>query len=420
MFHKKYLNIKNKEKSAKHKLKILLLDQGRQSLPFLKSLSKSGHEIIIVCNTRLSEGYFSCYPSKRLIWPSYVKDRHGFEQTLMNYLKKNNIDVTISVGDISSDILSSHKTEISRYTHITQPDHSVFLTAADKLKLMEYCMSNNLPCPKTYPLNDDNLHHINELLEFPVIVKPTRGIGAVGVVRFDNMDELGDQYKALQSKYDHLIVQEYIPQEGGMQYQAEAFLDENSMMKVCLVILKPRFFPVNGGTSTANVTIHHPEITNTTKALLEGLKWKGAADVDYIWDPRDNKVKILEINPRVTAGIKIGFVAGIDYADLHVKLALGEEIPNIDNYKLGVYCRNFYLEILWFLFSDWKMKRNTEPSFYKFFGKNVVDQLFSIDDPFAALGFFLNMIKKYTKFSNFKAKFIKRKKPLVLKGSANS
>lgn len=389
------------------KLKILLLDQGRQSLPFLKSFSDAGHQTISVCNTRISESYFSRFPFKRLIWPSYVKDRYAFEHKLIEYLKNNKIDVTISVGDISSDILSRNKEEILRYTHITSPDYSIFIKAADKLNLMEYCMANNLPCPKTYELNDEIIGRISQYFKFPVIVKPTRGLGAIGVTKFADADDLERQYKSLRCKYGNLIVQEYIPQKCGMQYQAEAFLDEENKMKVCLVIEKPRFFPVSGGTSTANVTITNSEITETTRTLLEGLKWKGAADVDFILDPRDNIVKILEINPRVTAGIKIGFAAGIDFADLHLKLALGQDIPKIDNYQSGVYCRNFFLEILWFIFSDLEMKKKTSPPFFKFCGNNVIDQVISFDDPLTGLGFFLSMIKKYTNLSNFKSKFRK-------------
>ena len=287
------MNIVENKKANNPQLKILLLDQGRQSLPFLKSLTKAGHEVICVCNTRLSEGYFSRYPSKRLIWPSYVKDRASFERELFSYLKENKIDVTISVGDISSDILSRNKEEITKYTHITSPDYPIFIKAADKLNLMEYCMANNLPCPKTFPLNDQNINEIENLLQFPVIVKPTRGVGAVGVVRFENPAEVRKQYKFLEDKYGPLIIQEFIPSENGMQYQAEAFCDELGIMKVCMTILKPRFFPVEGGTSTANLTITHPEMENTTRLLLEGLKWKGAADVDYILDPRDNIVKNL-------------------------------------------------------------------------------------------------------------------------------
>ena len=389
------------------KLHILILDQGRQALPFLKSFSRSGHHTTIVCNTRFTEGYFSRYPTKRLLWPSYVKDRSAFEAKLMDYLKNNQVDVTLSVGDITADILSKHKKEISKYTHITSPDYSIFVEGADKLKVMQYCMDKGLPCPKTYELDDETIEKVGDLLEFPVMVKPTRGVGAIGVIRFDDPVNLIDDYPSLTKQYGPLIVQEFIPQEGGMQYQAEAFLDEKSQMKVCMVILKSRFFPINGGTSTANVTIVHPEILNTTRLLLEGLKWKGAADVDYILDPRDQKAKILEINPRVTAGIKIGFVAGINYADLHVKLALGKEIPRIETYKLGIYCRNFFLDTLWFLLSDRNMKKNTYPPFFKLYGRNVVDQLFSWNDPLAGVGFFLNMVRKYLNFSNFKAKFLK-------------
>ena len=398
-------NIQGAKKNAR--LRVLILDQGRQALPFLKALTKAGHEVIIVCSTRLSEGYFSRYPAKRLLWPSYVDDRKSFENKLFEYLINNKVDVTISVGDITSDILSKNKEEILKYTCITQPDYPVFIKAADKLNLMEYCMSNDLPCPKTYDLNPDTVRRIGELLKFPVIVKPTRGVGAVGLVRFEEPSGLVKQYNVLKEKYGNLIVQEFIGQGNGMQYQAEAFMDEESRMKVCMVIEKPRYFPVSGGTSSANVTIDHPEIRHITRRLLEGLKWKGAADVDYILDPGDNSVKILEINPRVTAGIKIAFAAGIDFADLHLKLARGEKIAEISKYKSGVYCRNFFLEVLWYIYADRNMRKNTTPPFFKFFGRNIVDQLFSLDDPFAALGFFLHMVKKYMNLSRLKSKFHK-------------
>jgi D-aspartate ligase len=387
------------------KLNILLLDQGRQALPFLKSFSKAGHKTSIVCNTRLTEGYFSRYPSKRLLWPSHIRERPAFEKKLMGYLHENSVDVVICVGDASAEIVSKNREEISRYTRTTAPDYFTFIQAADKLKLMQFCMDKGFPCPKTYALNDETIKQLDSLLEFPVMVKPVRGVGAVGVERFDSQEDLLSLYPSLKESHGELIIQEFIAPEGSMQYQAEAFVDEEGEMKVCMVILKPRFFPVKGGTSTANVTIEHPEITETTKRLLESLKWKGAADVDYILDPRDNTAKILEINPRVTAGIKIGFAAGIDYADLHLKLAFGEPIPRISTYKLGVYCRNFFLEILWYLLSDREMKKNTTPPFFAIFRRNMVDQVFSISDPLAGFGFFLSMIKRYTNIRNFKAKF---------------
>jgi len=390
-------------------LKILLLDQGRQSLPFLKSFSNAGHQVFIVCNTRICEGYFSRYPARRLLWPSYMKDPQAFKKQLIEFLKKQDIDVTLCVGDVSAEILSKNKDEISKYTKTTVPEYSKFIEVSDKLKLMEYCMENDIPCPVTHNLNKDtDINFIHEM-DFPVIVKPRRGIGALGVQKVLNPESVRNILPEHTDKYGSLLIQEFIPQEGGMQYQAQAFLDEDSNMKVCMIIEKPRFFPVNGGTSTANVTVDKPEIVEVCKKLLEGIGWTGAADVDLILDPRDNVVKVLEINPRVTAGIKIGFAAGIDYADLHLKLALGKPIPKIESYQLGVYCRNIFMEILWYIFSTRFMKKTTKPSFFKFFGKSVVYQTFSSDDPFAGFGFFLNMSRKYLNINYLKEKLADNK-----------
>lgn len=385
-------------------LKILLLDQGRQTLPFLKSFSEAGHQVYIVCNTRICEGYFSRYPVKRLIWPNYNTDPERFEKKLLEFLKERDIDITLSLGDVSADILSKNRDEVTEYTKVTVPEYSKFVEVTDKLKLMGYCMRNDIPCPVTYKLDQETEKGIINKLDFPVIVKPRRGVGAMGVQQVSNPENVGEILPGLMDKYGPLLIQEFIPQKGGMQYQAQAFLDAESNMKVCMVIEKPRFFPVNGGTSTANVTVEKPEIVRTCKKLLEGIGWSGAADVDLILDPRDNIVKVLEINPRVTAGIKIGFAAGIDYADLHVRLALGEPIPKIESYKLGVYCRNIFMDILWYIFATKSMRKHTHPPFFAFLGKNRVDQTISLDDPLTGLGFFLNMSRKYLNINYLKEK----------------
>jgi predicted ATP-grasp superfamily ATP-dependent carboligase len=386
------------------KLKVLLLDQGRQVLPFLKALKKSGHEVTIACISKFSEGYFSIYPDHKLIWPNYHYDIDGFEKTLIDYILFNKPDATIPLGDVTAGIVARNRLKIKEYTGLTVPSNDVFIIAADKGLTMKYCMESNIPCPKTYLPDESNLDEILDQLEYPVVVKPRMGIGAIGFRRFDNSVDLIKQFSKLNADFGRLLIQEYIPQENGMQYQAEAFLDNNSKIRVCMVISKPRFYPITGGTSSANVTIKRIDIENIVCNLLEGISWIGAADVDLIHDPRDNTPKVLEINPRVTAGIKIGFQAGIDFADLHVRLATGLPIMKIENYKLGVYSRNIILETLWYFSSTRKMRRNTSPSFFKFFGKDVIDQTFSLRDPFTMFGYILGLMKNYSKIDKWKKK----------------
>ena len=380
---------------SRKRLRVLLIDEGRQCLPFLRALKRAGHHVTIVYQTRLSTAYFSRYSDRRVKWPDYHKDMEGFERRLLAYVRKHRPDVTLAVADTGADILSRNKPELTKHTALTAPDYDVFLRAADKVQTMAFCMENDIPCPQTYTMEQEGLEGICAKLMFPVIVKPRRGIGALGLRKVEDPQHLEEVCRSLQGDYGPLLVQEYIPLEGGTQFQAEAFVDEKSRMKVCVVIAKPRFFPVTGGTSTANMTIDRPDIQESVRKLLEGIGWTGAADVDLILDPRNNVPKILEINPRVTAGIKIGFAAGVDYADLHLRLACGEPIPDIPSYKLGVCCRNFFMDVLWYLQSSREARRETVPPYYDFLGPDVCYQTFSVDDPLPLAGFFLGMVRKY-------------------------
>jgi predicted ATP-grasp superfamily ATP-dependent carboligase len=182
-------------------------------------------------------------------------------------------------------------------------------------------------------------------------------------------------------------------------------MDAEAKMKVCVVILKPRFFPIAGGTGTAYVTIKRPDIEETVHQLLEGIKWTGPADVDFILDPRDQIPKVLEINPRVSACIKIAFAAGVDFANYTVDLALGLPIKKMVRYKQNVCLRNTVMESLWFISATGTMRRNTYPAFFSL--KNVVEETFSWSDPFTMLGYILGLIRKYSSIKKLRKKFHK-------------
>lgn len=389
-------------------MKILILDQGRQSLPFFKSLRKNGHYVISIYSSRLSEAYFSRYPSKKIRWESPMKNPSAFYEQLIRFIAKDRVDLIIGVSDFSAEILSKHKSEISKYSKILIPDFDIFSYVVDKYTLMKHCMKIGIPCPITYDISEVNeLIQYKENLKFPIMVKPKRGIGSVGVFRYDSFDELYTDYDMLREKFGELFIQEFITQKGGSQFQAELFMDERSNVEACVVIAKPRFFPVSGGTSTANVSIKNKQIEDLSTRLLKSVNWIGAADIDFIFDPIDKQHKVLEINPRVTAGIKIAFEAGVDFANLYVDFAKSRLSTHKEKYKLDVYSRLLILDLLWYIYSGKGARKNTSPSFFNFFGKNVIEQTFSKDDPLPFFGFILAMFKKYLNISRFKDKFLK-------------
>ena len=121
---------------------------------------------------------------------------------------------------------------------------------------------------------------------------------------------------------------------------------------------KNRWFPVEGGSSTLNITIDRPDIVETCSRLLKTIGWQGCADVDLIQDPRDRIAKVMEINPRVSGSVKICFEAGIDLARQIIEYEFGEEVTKYRDYKLGQRLRCSQTDLLWFLKSPNRFNSN--------------------------------------------------------------
>jgi predicted ATP-grasp superfamily ATP-dependent carboligase len=141
------------------------------------------------------------------------------------------------------------------------------------------------------------------------------------------------------------------------------------------------------------VTIKRDDIKDLGVRLLQGLGWYGYGygDIDFIEDPRDGLIKIMEINPRLSAPVKICFEAGVDIADMLVKFAMGSEIPSVTDYNDNIYLRHDGLDLLWFLTS--KDRFAASPSWFRFLGKNIKYQVMSADDPWPTLAYALANIR---------------------------
>ncbi|HEU4772200.1 MAG TPA: ATP-grasp domain-containing protein, partial [Candidatus Udaeobacter sp.] len=218
------------------------------------------------------------------------------------------------------------------------------------------------------------------------LVKANISSGARGILPVQKKEELKGTYEQVKAVYGECHIQEYVP-KGGAQYKADLFLDDRQDLKAAMVYSKLRYFPVNGGSSVVNRTVSYPEIIDIAHKLLKAMNWHGFADFDFITDPRDGVPKIMEINPRIPACFRITLAAGIDFPSMIASLAMGGKVAKVDGYKLDVYLRYFPLDVLWFLKSPERFR--AQPSFFKFFGRDLSDQIISLRDPGPTLGFCL-------------------------------
>jgi len=365
----------------------LILDAEMQcALPVIESLHKRGFHVTAGSHKRINMGFFSKYANRRTIYPHPEKFPAAFLERIFDLVKRQHYDFVLPTDDVSSEILTAHKDQLETYTQLPVVPHDIFMKARDKSQTLRVAIQNKLPCPKTFFPDEQDIKDISEKASYPVLVKPNISSGARGISLASNQAELVKTYAQVKGLFGDCHVQEYIP-KGGMQYKADLFLDRDHALKAGIVYSKLRYFPINGGSSIVNRTVRYPEIIENAHKILKAMGWYGFADFDFITDPRDGQPKIVEINPRVPACFRITVGAGIDFSYLIAKLALGEDIPQIKEYKLDVYLRYLPLDVLWFLKSPDRFK--AEPNFFKFFGRNLHDQIISLRDPGPIFGFCL-------------------------------
>lgn len=355
-------------------------------LPIVESLRKRGFHVTGGSYKRINMGFLSKYLNHRVIYPPPESSPKEFLERMLALSKAHRYDFILPIDDISCQILTAHKDTFAPYTCIPIVGFKTFMKARDKSQTLKIAIQNRIPCPQTFFPDEEEIEDIATRAPYPVLVKPNLSSGARGISLVNRAEDLESTYRHVQAEHGECHIQEYIPQ-GGLQYKADLFLDTTHKLKAAIVYSKLRYFPINGGSSLINRTVRHPQIIENAYALLAAMNWYGFADFDFITDPRDGTPKLMEINPRIPASFRITLVAGIDFPYMIAKLALGEEIPMVDDYQLDVYLRYFPLDILWFIQSPDRF--TAEPSFFKFFGKNLHDQIISLRDPGPILGFCL-------------------------------
>lgn len=357
--------------------RVLILEgYARQSLALAKEFNKLGCDVSALCGSKLDVCYNSRYVKHKILG---ICDREKIEETtnqIRTLLQSGKFDLVVPTVDFSAAILSKNKKEFTRYAKVMSNDWDVYKIAGDKNKTMEKCAKINVP----HPITAHDITSLEQLLssniKYPIVVKPCTGYGAIGFKIVNSEEDLKKLFSKSNENFSNYVFQEYIPQTG-LQYECAMFVDDNNEVKTSLVFSKNRWFPINGGSSTLNITVDRPDIINSCTKLLKSINWRGPADIDLIEDPRDGKAKIMEINPRVSGSVKITFLAGVNQARQMLELCFGKKVTEYKKYIIGQRLRCSQTDLLWFIKSPNRFKTN--PSWFS--NKNTKDQIFDIKDP---------------------------------------
>ena len=372
-------------------VRVLLLEGfARQNMALMPALKALGCHVTTYNSSKLDVGYASRWPDVRLLRPWNREDAAYSWERLRAVLAEGHYDVVIPTTDFSARLLADHHDEVSALARPAENGPDRFYRLMDKLQTMNLCAGAGVPHPRTAEKSDSVEDILDSGLEFPFVIKPRIGYGGIGFHVVRDEASLREAFAHTVSRCGPVLAQEFIPQTG-RQYQCQVFLDDAGDVKSAVLFDKTRWYPVTGGSSCCNTTLHDDAIVADCARLLRAADWRGYADVDLIEDPRDGRAKVMEVNPRVTGGVKICFAAGANPARQIVELALGMPVSDGTDYRDGVRLRYMHTDVLWLLKSPNRFR--AKPGWFDF--RRTTDQIFSLRDPWPWVTYSIQAVKKY-------------------------
>ena len=128
---------------------------------------------------------------------------------------------------------------------------------------------------------------------------------------------------------DEILIQERIPGSGKNQFSFCAACKDGHAFAT-LVARRQRQYPVDFGNASSFVeTVTQEVVERDGRRFLESIGFDGLAEVEFKFDERDGKYKILDVNPRAWGWHTLGKAAGVDFAYLTWQQKIGHPVTAV-------------------------------------------------------------------------------------------
>jgi predicted ATP-grasp superfamily ATP-dependent carboligase len=307
----------------------IVLGGAHGSLEIARSLGRRGIPVwLITADNPLPR--LSRYVERSLSWAGPRSD--GAARFLIELCRLYGLDRWVLFAGSDEDLrfVAQNHSALSEVFTLTTPSWDKVCWAHDKRRMNARAAELGIAYPLTrYPQSRDDLKDIG--IQFPVILKPTFRETRNSFV--DAKAWRVDDHRALLARYDdaksligadRVMIQEMIPGDGAAQFSYAAIWHDGKPFG-SLVARRRRQYPIEFGfTSTLVETLELPAVEAAAVKFLASIDFSGLVEIEFKFDARDGRYKILDVNARAWTWIGLGAAAGVDFVALQWQLATGE------------------------------------------------------------------------------------------------
>jgi predicted ATP-grasp superfamily ATP-dependent carboligase len=224
----------------------------------------------------------------------------------------------------------------------------------DKRAFYRRCEELGIDVPRTlFPAGVDDLADRAAGLRFPAILKPAHShlwrarLGGRKVLEVHSRDEMLRAFASFGDLGTGMTVQEVIPGPESGILVCGAYVRPDGTPHALFTARKVRQYPPRFGSGSLVRSEWNEEIARLSADLVRRLGFSGVCGTEFMPDPRDGRLKLIEVNPRPTLWFSLCRAAGCDIVHHAYRDLIGDPLePQIGRQRDGVRWQYFLRDLL--------------------------------------------------------------------------
>jgi predicted ATP-grasp superfamily ATP-dependent carboligase len=323
---------------------VITIGGGTNGLGIARNLGKLNIDVFCLTSNPYELMLNSKYCKGFAFIPNIEKDKNKLLK-ILNHFEKNLSEkcVLFPTSDSSLLTFSSIADELNAYVTCI-PNKKIIETCVLKNNFYKSLETYNVPHPTTFFLDEEKLEDILPKLTFPVYIRPSMSqsfadiFGKKGFVARTKQEVL--HYIKVAKKHEiEVMIQDIIPGPTQNGYVLRGYIDKKSRLLGIMADQK-----IRQSTMFSNNAVKHSiplsymiQAKRTLITYLQNIKYQGVFHAEFKKDPRDDVLKLLEINARTSGGNYFGFACGMNHVLLAYLDAIGEAIQPVMDYESDIY-----------------------------------------------------------------------------------
>lgn len=327
------------------KIDVLVLGSSPTGLYVLREAAQCGLRVGLVDTVR-GCAFYSRYASKSFL----IRPDEIFEWISANLIEKSPLLIPTSdawVEAISTLMLSKNNSLLSFQAY--QGGAPPLL---DKIRFHALCSHHGIETPGVWQAEGKNeLRELGGSIPYPCILKPALihkarlYLKGRKVLLARNEDEFAMHVSAMPQGLGGWMVQEIIPgRESEITLFGGYIARDGTPMEV-FTGRKLRQYPAGFGSASLVVSANCKETRDLTLKFLRDINFHGIFGAEYKRDPRDGRLKMIEINPRPTLWFQAANDAGCRIVGAAVRDIRDEESVISSGVRKDVCWRYLFKDI---------------------------------------------------------------------------